>query len=144
MKRIATLFLALLMVLSLAACAANQPDQTTPSTQATTATEATPSTAPVSGVAFTVVVKDLEGKETTFQYTSDKKTVGEALLAEGLIAGDEGEYGLYVTSVNGVSADWDKDQTYWAFYINGEYATTGVDATDIVEGTTYSLILTKG
>ena len=69
---------------------------------------------------------------------------GEALLAEGLIAGSESEYGLYINTVNGIIADWDKDQTYWAFYVNGEYATTGVDSTEITEGATYGLTLTKG
>lgn len=94
------------------------------------------------GTAFTVVVSDLQGEQTTFHYTSDKETVGEALLAEGLIAGENSDYGLYVTTVNGITADWDKDQTYWAFYIDGEYAVTGVDATKITEGATYSFVLT--
>lgn len=93
---------------------------------------------------FTFVVTDLEGKEETFTISSTKTTVGEALLDEGLIAGDESEYGLYVKTVNGVTADWDADQTYWAFYIDGEYAMTGVDQTDITDGATYSMVLTKG
>ena len=52
--------------------------------------------------------------------------------------------GFAVQTVNGITADWDKDQTYWAFYINGEYAMTGVDATEITEGDSYSFVLTKG
>lgn len=96
------------------------------------------------GIAFRVVVTDLEGKETTFDYTTDKATVGEALLEEGLIAGDDSEWGLYVTTVNGITADWDNDQTYWAFYIDGEYALTGVDATEVTAGAAYSFVLTKG
>lgn len=92
----------------------------------------------VQGQAFTVVVADLEGKETTFEMTSDKATVGEALLEEGLIAGEDSSYGLYVTTVNGIELDWDKDQKYWAFYIDGEYALTGVDQTELTEGTVYS------
>ena len=89
---------------------------------------------------FTVEVTDLEGSKTSFSYTSDKASVGEALQAEGLIAGTEGEYGLYVTTVNGISLDWDKDQMYWAFYIDGEYAVTSVDATEITEGAVYSFV----
>ena len=96
------------------------------------------------GVSFTFVVTDLEGNESTFDITTSKATVGEALLDEGLIVGEDSEYGLYVTSVNGLAADWDNDQTYWAFYIDGEYATTGVDATEVTEGATYSFVLTKG
>lgn len=90
------------------------------------------------GKSFQVVVTDPDGKETTFDYASDKATVGEALLAEGLIAGEEGEYGLYVTTVNGITLDWDKDGKYWAFYIDGEYAATGVDATELTDGAVYS------
>ena len=101
-------------------------------------------TAAPDSVTFTVVVADLEGNETPFEITTDKAIVGEALLEEGLIEGDQGDYGLYINTVNGITADWDKDQTYWAFYINGEYATTGIDGTEITAGTTYGLTLTKG
>lgn len=85
---------------------------------------------------FTVV--DKEGNETLFEIHTDKETVGEALTELELIAGEEGEYGLYVKTVNGITADYDKDGVYWAFYINGEYAPTGVDATAIMEGDSYS------
>lgn len=99
---------------------------------------------PATGKAFTFVVTDLEGNEKTFNISTEKATVGEALLDEGLIQGENSDFGLYVTTVDGVSADWDKDQTYWAFYIDGEYAMTGVDATEVTEGATYSFVLTKG
>lgn len=91
-----------------------------------------------SKVSFTVVVTDPEGTETTFDVSTDKETVGEALLEEGLIAGEDSDYGLYVTTVNGITLDWEKDQMYWAFYIDGEYAQTGVDSTNVAEGTVYS------
>ena len=104
----------------------------------------TPETTAAAGITFDFKVVDLEGSETPFEITSAKATVGEALLDEGLIEGEDSEYGLYVTTVNGITADWDADQTYWAFYIDGEYATTGVDSTEIVEGQVYSFVLTKG
>ncbi|MBQ8310229.1 MAG: DUF4430 domain-containing protein [Clostridia bacterium] len=100
-------------------------------------TEATPKKT------FTFIVVDAEGNETTFTVSSDKKTVGDALLAEGLIEGENETYGLYVKKVNGITADYDVDGTYWAFYINGEYAMTGVDSTDIEEGATYSFKVEK-
>ena len=65
-------------------------------------------------------------------------------MAEGLVEGHEASYGLYIDAVNGIAADWDHDQTYWAFYINGEYATTGIGDTPITADTTYGLTLTKG
>ena len=85
---------------------------------------------------FTVV--DKEGTETNFEIHTDKETVGEALLELGIIAGEESQYGLFVKTVNGITADYDKDGVYWAFYINDEYALTGVDSTKIAEGEHYS------
>lgn len=87
---------------------------------------------------FDFSVVDKEGNETTFEIHTDKETVGEALLDLGLIAGEDSEYGLYVKTVNGISADYDKDGVYWAFYVNGEYAQSGVDSTKITEGDSYS------
>ena len=92
---------------------------------------------------FTLSVVDQDGNETQIEIHTDKETVGEALLECGLVEGDEGEFGLYVKKVNGIEADYDKNGTYWAFYINGEYATTGVDSTTITEGDTYSLKVEK-
>ena len=87
---------------------------------------------------FTFTVVDKDGVETQFIIHTDKETVGEALLELELIAGDESEYGLYVKTVNGITADYDTDGTYWAFYINDEYAVTGVDATAVTEGAVYA------
>ena len=125
MKKIVSMLLALVMLFALAACGAKEE-------------------APSEAVSFKVIVTDLEGNETTFEYTSDAASVGDALVAEGLVEGHEASYGLYIDSVNGIAADWDKDQTYWAFYINGEYATTGIGETPITADTTYNLTLTKG
>ena len=125
MKRLISLLLVIVMLFALAACGKK--------------TEA-----PAQAVAFTVIVTDLEGNETTFEYTSDASSVGEALVAEGLVVGHQASYGLYIDAVNGIAADWDNDQTYWAFYINGEYATAGISDTPITANTTYGLTLTKG
>ncbi|MBQ9797535.1 MAG: DUF4430 domain-containing protein [Clostridia bacterium] len=92
---------------------------------------------------FTFIVVDGDGKETSFDITSSKKTVGEALLDEGLIEGEDGAYGLYVKKVNGILAEYETTGTYWAFYVNGEYGLTGVDTTDIVDGETYSFKVEK-
>lgn len=92
---------------------------------------------------FVFTVTDADGKETQYEIHTDKTTVGEALIELDLIAGDEGEYGLYVKTVNGITADYDIDGQYWAFYIDGEYASTGVDSTDITEGATYSFKVEK-
>ena len=94
--------------------------------------------------AKTVVVEvKAEDQQITFTIKTDKDTVGAALLEHSLITGEESQYGLYVKAVNGITADYDVDQTYWAFYVNGEYAMAGVDSTEITEGTIYRLEYTK-
>ncbi len=87
---------------------------------------------------FTFTVTDGDGKETAFEIHTDKDTVGDALLELQLIAGEDSQYGLFVKTVNGITVDYDKDGKYWAFYAGGEYASAGVDTTEIVEDTTYS------
>ncbi len=87
---------------------------------------------------FTFKVVDMDGNETVFTVKTDETTVGAALLNAGLIAGDDTEYGLYVKTVNGVVADYDVDQTFWGFYIDDEFASTGVDSTNINPGSVYT------
>ncbi len=90
-----------------------------------------------------VVEVAAEEQTVTFTVHTDKETVGEALLEQELIDGEQGDFGLYVKVVNGMTADYDVDQSYWSFYINGEYAMAGVDTTQIAEGDTYRLEYTK-
>ncbi len=87
---------------------------------------------------FTFTVIGTDGNEVAFLINTDKETVGEALLELELIDGENGDYGLYVKTVNGITLDFDKDGKYWAFYANGEYAMSGVDTTEIKDGATYS------
>lgn len=88
---------------------------------------------------FTLEVTGVDGTVETFTVETDKDKVGEALLEEKLIQGEDSAYGLYVTTVNGEYHKYEEDGKYWAFYINGEYAMTGVDQTDIEDGAVYAL-----
>lgn len=93
---------------------------------------------------FIFRVTDKDGYDTLFRVHTDAKTVGEALQEFELIEGEEGAYGLYVKKVNGIEADYDKDKTYWGFYIDNEYAMTGVDKTDVKAGAEYCFKVEKG
>lgn len=88
---------------------------------------------------FPFTVTDPDGNETSFEIHTEKETVGEALSELGLIEGEDSEYGLFVQTVCGITLDYDKDGLYWAFYINEEYASSGVDSTAITEGDSYHL-----
>ena len=85
---------------------------------------------------FEVVFAD--GTSKSYDITSEKATVGEALLDEGLISGEDSQYGLYVMTVCDEYHKYEEDGKYWAFYVNGEYGMTGVDSTNIEDGSTYS------
>ena len=86
---------------------------------------------------FDFTVKFVDGSSKAYKIRTDKETVGEALLDLGLIDGEDGAYGLYVKTVCDVTLDYDKDKKYWAFYENGEYASKGVDQTEITDGVIY-------
>lgn len=86
--------------------------------------------------AFEITFKD--GSEKAYTVKTDKKTVGEALTDAGLILGENGPYGLMVETVDGETVTYEKDKKYWAFYVNGEYAMSGVDTTEIKDGETYA------
>ena len=90
---------------------------------------------------FGLQVTDKEGNVTSVTVCTDAETVGAALAALNIVAGEESEWGLYVKTVNGITADYETDGTYWAFYINGEYAMTGVDATEIDEEAVYAFAI---
>ena len=51
--------------------------------------------------------------------------------------------GMFHT-VDGEKADWNVNQSYWALYLDGEYAMVGIYDTDIVDGTVYKLEYTIG
>ena len=91
------------------------------------------------------VVVEVKVKEysVTFTLNTDKAILGDALIEHALIDGEEGQFGLYIKKVNGITADYDADQSYWAFYQNGEYMMTGVDTTEIFGGEHYQLVYTK-
>ena len=91
------------------------------------------------GATVLSVVVSAEDKEVTFTVNTDKTTVGAALSELDLIQGADGMY----TVVNGMTADWNVDQTYWAFYENDAYAMTGMDDTAIAAGVTYKLVRSK-
>lgn len=142
------LCLALIAVTALTTtgCDLFQSDTTTTTSTTTTApvTTTTTQTGPTQmgkgEVTFTFKVTDLDGKVIEFAVKTDELTVGEALFNLGLIDGEEGAYGLFVTKVNDVEA---APGTYWMFYVNGEMAPTGVDSIEIVEDAVYEFRMEK-
>lgn len=88
---------------------------------------------------------DVIAGEKTVKFTlkTDKETVGEALLEHKLITGEEGAYGMFIKTVNGIWADYDKTQSYWSFNKDGEYMQNGVDSEKFSDGAHYELVYTS-
>lgn len=93
------------------------------------------------GATTMTVVVSAEDKEVTLTVNTDQKTVGAALVEVGVVEDADGD-GLF-TVVNGMTADYNVDQTYWAFYENDAYANQGMDTTTIDPAVTYKLVRSK-
>lgn len=127
-KTLTSLLLLAVLLFSFSACQAPDPWAEAIYTVDTTLGEG--------ATTFTFEVVCNENK-VTFTINTDKEMLGDALLALGLIAGEDSQYGLYVKRVNGVLADYDQGGYWWALYVNGEGAMVGVDSTPVEAGATY-------
>lgn len=96
------------------------------------------------GKSITVTVVHADGSSKDFSYDTDAEYLGEVLIAQGLAEGENGPYGLVINAVDGETASWEENQSYWALFIGEEYATTGADGVVLTDGGAYSLVYTVG
>ena len=95
-------------------------------------------------ITITVEVINSAGEHTDHTITTKASKLADALLEAGFVEGPVEEYGLYITTVDGETADWNVDQSYWALSQNGEYLMTGASDTEIHDGDHFELTYTKG
>lgn len=93
--------------------------------------------------AFTVTVVHADGSEKKFDYRTDAEKLGAFLEEKGLIDSQGADQGMFHT-VDGEKADWNVNQSYWAFYVGEDYAMTGIYDTLIEDGAAYKLVYTLG
>ena len=152
-NRICLTLLAVLLLCALTACGTETPEQ--PDTKTTTAATPAAKAGLWANAAYTenqefgtgkttvqVEVK-VEDRSVTFTIHTDRTMLGDTLTDHALIAGDVGDYGMYVKVVNGITADYDVDMSYWLLCQNGEALMTAVDGTEIAEGAHYELVYTR-
>lgn len=95
--------------------------------------------------AKSIVLEVVHGDESTkeFKIQTDAENLRGALEQESLIEGSDSEYGLFVETVDGETANMD-NQEWWCFTKGGETLMTGVDDTMIADGEHYEATFTVG
>ena len=99
--------------------------------------------APVEGGKTVTVEIKYDEVDKEVKITTSAETLADALREKNLIEGSESEYGLFITGVDGRTAD-DSKQEWWSITKNGEMTPTGADTTMIAEGEHYELTLMVG
>ena len=94
--------------------------------------------------AVTVEVVHGDGTEKTFQDQTDEEYLGPLLEAEGLISGTESQYGLFVDTVDGETASYETNGSWWKLSCDGEDAQTGADGVVLTDGGVYTWTYTVG
>lgn len=91
---------------------------------------------------ITIDVINIDGTKQTYGVETDKQFLGEVVReVTGLtVEGDQTVTGLFVKTVNGVYADYNVNQTYWAFYVNDQYCQTGVDTQPVANGDKFKIV----
>ena len=101
---------------------------------------------PVSGSKnITISVVNSKAETTQYSLRTDAQFLRQAMdEAEGLTyTGTEGAYGLMISAVNGETADYNVDASYWGFFVNGDYCNYGVDEQPVNDGDAFSIVYTK-
>lgn len=90
----------------------------------------------------TVVVEVVHagGNSREFSCQTNEEYLGALLLEEKLAEGEEGAYGLFITTVDGETAQ-DSLRQWWCITKDGERVDTGADATPIADGDHFELTM---
>ncbi len=98
--------------------------------------------------AVTLEVVDDKAAKTTYALKTDTEflrgVMDEAKAKGFTYEGSESAYGLMISHVNGLRADYQQDGAYWAIYVNGAYGEYGADSQPVADGDTFTFEYTKG
>ena len=90
-------------------------------------------------ITVTVIQEGVEDK--VFTIHTDAEFLRGALEQEKLVEGSESQYGLYVTTVDGVAVDESLRQWWCLNDDEGNMLDTGVDSTPIADGDAFQFVL---
>ncbi len=84
----------------------------------------------------TIEVIDSTGASAVYELNTDAEFLRQAMdEAEGLTYdGEEGEYGIMISAINGEVADYNVNGAYWGFYVNDAYCNYGIDTQPVMDG----------
>ena len=136
-RRITLLLLALLMTVSLVACA--DVEKTGAWEDATYRSDKSFS----KGEKTIEVEVIAEEQSITFTISTDKDNLAEAMLEHGLVEGEDSKFGLYIKKINGITADYDVDQTFWSLSKDGVALMVGASSQEIADGEHYEFTKAK-
>lgn len=93
---------------------------------------------------ITIEVVMNDGNATVYEVNTDAQYLIEAMQeADGLtFEGEEGVYGMSVSTINGVRADYTLDGAYWGFYVNDEYCNYGISQQPVEDGDAFRIVYT--
>lgn len=94
----------------------------------------------------TIAVVDNNKQETEYTVHTDAETLKQVMdEVDGLTySGDDSDYGLMISTVNGVKADFNADGAYWAFYVNNEYCNYGIEEQPVNDKDEFKIEYTTG
>ena len=89
---------------------------------------------PAAGIkTINIEVVHLSGDVNEFPCSTDAEYLRQALDQLQLVSGREDQYGLWIETVDGETADASKEE-WWGYTVNGETAMYGVDQQVIADG----------
>lgn len=94
--------------------------------------------------AITIEVVMEDKTSTVYEVDTDEEyLLGAMQEADGLtFRGEDGPYGMSISTINGVSADYTLDGAYWAFYVNEQYCNYGVSQQPVEDGDAFKIVYT--
>lgn len=87
---------------------------------------------------ITVEVVHADESSREFTYQTSEEFLGPVLIEEGLVQGEEGAYGLFITTVDGETAEGNQ---WWCITQDGQMVETGADTTPIADGDHFELTM---
>lgn len=124
MKRVLSLILAVLLLVSMLCACSGEAKET-------------------DGITITFTVTHDDGSEKKFDITTTATTLADALLQEKLVEESADSAGFYDV-VDGEKASWDDGEAWWCFSKDGEALPVGIAETTIADGESYEAVFTHG